>query len=124
MNPESFLCAMVANHHLVDQGLHQFPGEGNRNRCDETDPVRRQARGQQGNREQPTAGQLGHFGVEGHHLGVGDHVRSADLVDATDGRTFGLTGGHEVLDHVGDGDGLALVVDPPGRHHDGQDLDQ
>ncbi len=64
-------------HHLGAQALHQGPGDLRRQRGHQPDPPRRQLGGEQGYRDQQAAAQTGLLGIDLHHLGVGEHLRSA-----------------------------------------------
>ena len=60
--------------------------------------------------------------VDAHHLAVGEHIRPTDLEHTI---RRGLNGEYvnEIAQYVADGDRLTTRVDPLGRHHDGQVLD-
>jgi hypothetical protein len=58
-----------------------------------------------------------------HHLAVGEHVGSTDLEHPSIGPAL-AEDADQVGEHVAHGDRLAAGVDPPGRHHRRQDLDQ
>ena len=111
----------VLDHHLVDEALDERAGDAVRDRCHDADPVGRQPRRQQGDRDDEPVGEPGDRGVALHHLAVGEDLGAADVERAVD------VGGHrraadEVPQHVADRDGLDAGADPARGDHHGEAL--
>ena len=106
---------------LVDEALHQGPGDAAGNGRDQTHPVTRQRWSQQRKGCDTARFQTGGLRVRGHHLPVGQDVRSADVESAVH---FGGHGrrSHEVAQDVAHRDGLDPGVHPAGGDHDRQSL--
>ncbi|MGB3221375.1 MAG: hypothetical protein WBB23_01080 [Desulforhopalus sp.] len=63
--------------------------------------------------------QSGLFGIDVKQLSPGKHLRTADLIHLSCGfRVFQATG--QILDHIGNSDGLALGIHPAWGEHDPQ----
>ena len=106
------------DHEVVAEAIDERAGNARGDRRHEVEPVRGEARAQDGHRDDEQ--------LSPHHprepreqVLVAHHLGAADIAGVVAGR-LGAGEAHEVLDEVVEGDGLRQRADPAGRDHHGQ----
>ena len=108
---------------VVAQRLDQRLGDRLRHGRHDVDPVAREPRRQDRDRDDHPVGQAGDRCVALHHLAVGDDVGPADVEASVRGRVE-LDRTHEVAEYVANSDRLHERAHPTRRDHDREPLGQ
>ena len=115
-----FQRAVIAHNHFASQALDQRLRNHRGNWRDQMHPVRRKPRRKHGHRNQAPL-QSAHTRVASHHVRVGHHIAPANFNNAA-GALRAINGGHQIIKHVANADGLRARVHPLGANHHGQTL--
>src|ERR1035438_10264245 len=114
---------VLAADYFVFQTLGQRPRDFIAQRGHEMNPVRTQARGEDGNHNDSAARKSEFFRHDAHDVAVAERLTPADVKNTTD-RFRRRQDASQVREHILDGDGLATGGDPLWSDHDRQAVNE